>query len=329
MKLYTSLILVIVLLGSGCRSIGPKKVTRDRFDYSHSLADSWKSQMLLNIVKVRYLDLPIFLDVAQLVTGYTLETSVDVGGRFLQGFLTPIQPRNFFSLVQSGYAADFILELCLDSFNGLNNRSAMLASKRQPDPEFFQVLTLIRDVQDAGALGMKVAEPEEGQSAIVLFFRSENATEETRAKAAEVRRLLKVKPDNMEFELVYSPMHGGPGKLGVSTNSLWQILSAMSMGITVPESHLQRQLVPPLREIGKDEIPLFVCTAVRTNRRIATSLYPSRTSGSGSRMMTGNQNELSPPSYFSSHSRIQEVKRICRPSPFQPINLQMLSQHTI
>jgi len=79
MKLCTSLILVNVLPGSGCRSIGPKKVTRDRVDYSHSPADSWK---------------------------------------------------------------------------------------RQPDPEFFQVLTLVLDVQDAGALGMKVTEPEEGQSAI-------------------------------------------------------------------------------------------------------------------------------------------------------------------
>jgi len=105
MKLCTSLILVNVLLGSGCRSIGPKKVTRDRVDHCHSLADSWKSQMLLNILEVRYLDLP-------------------------------------------------------------NNRPAILSSKRQPDPEFFQVLTLVRDVQDAGALGMKVTEPEEGQSAI-------------------------------------------------------------------------------------------------------------------------------------------------------------------
>ena len=114
MKLCTSLILVNVLLGSGCRSIGPKKVTRDRVDHCHSLADSWKSQMLLNILEVRYLDLPIFLD----------------------------------------------------SFTGLYNRPAMLSSKCQPDPEFFQVLTLVRDVQDTGALGMKVTEPEEGQSAM-------------------------------------------------------------------------------------------------------------------------------------------------------------------
>ena len=59
------------------------------------------------------------------------------------------------------------MKLCtsLILVNGLYNRPAMLSSKRQPDPEFFQVLTSVRDVQDAGALGMKVTEPEEGQSA--------------------------------------------------------------------------------------------------------------------------------------------------------------------
>ena len=31
-------------------------------------------------------------------------------------------------LLQSGYAADLLLELCLDSFNGLFNKPALLAS---------------------------------------------------------------------------------------------------------------------------------------------------------------------------------------------------------
>lgn len=258
MKFFVYLLLVIGLLGSGCRSIGPNKVTHDRFAYSQSLAYSWKSQMLLNIVKIRYLDLPVFLDVGQLVTGYSLETSVDVGGnffsgggfgsvggqgrytdrptitykpltgdRFLEGFLTPIPPVNVFSLLQSGYAADLLLELCLDSFNGLYNRPALLASEREPDPEFFQVLSLMHEVQDAGAFGMKIEEATEEQSALVLFFRNE-----------------------------------------------W-------------------------------------------------------TSGSGLRMMTGNQNVSLALYYFSLHSRMQVVQKICQSSPSRPINRQMLSIHTI
>ena len=38
--------------------MGPGTVTRDRFDYGESVGESWKTQMLLNLVKLRYGDIP-------------------------------------------------------------------------------------------------------------------------------------------------------------------------------------------------------------------------------------------------------------------------------
>jgi hypothetical protein len=55
--ILTSLILIGL---SGCANFGPTTIPRDRFDYVSTISDSWKSQMLLNIVKLRYADTPIF-----------------------------------------------------------------------------------------------------------------------------------------------------------------------------------------------------------------------------------------------------------------------------
>jgi hypothetical protein len=72
---------------SGCAGIGPHTVARDRFEYTGAISDSWKQQMLYNIVKIRYGDTPVFLDVASVINSYSLATSVNVGG----SVATPLQ----------------------------------------------------------------------------------------------------------------------------------------------------------------------------------------------------------------------------------------------
>ena len=54
----------IVIFISGCSTMGPGTVPRERFDYNMAIADSWKEQTLLNIVKLRYADMPLFVEVA-------------------------------------------------------------------------------------------------------------------------------------------------------------------------------------------------------------------------------------------------------------------------
>ena len=76
LPLSASLFLVL----TGCSHLGPKTIAVDRFDYSTAIADSWKQQTLLNIVKLRYMDLPVFVDVASIVSGYSIQTGVSVNG---------------------------------------------------------------------------------------------------------------------------------------------------------------------------------------------------------------------------------------------------------
>ena len=152
-------LLITVVALAGCAHVGPKTVLVDRVDYGATIADSWKEQTLLNIVKMRYMDLPVFIDVASIVSGYSLQTGVNVGGvvsskgaiqgnyasvggqaiytdrptityvpltgeKFLHGLITPIDPRNIFFMIQAGYAADFLLGLTVESLNGLRSSRA-------------------------------------------------------------------------------------------------------------------------------------------------------------------------------------------------------------
>ncbi len=78
---------LIASVTSGCSSIGPSTVSRDRSDYNTAIGDSWKQQTLLNIVKLRYGDFPVFMEVAQVVAGYQLQTTA-AAGFSAQNFIT-------------------------------------------------------------------------------------------------------------------------------------------------------------------------------------------------------------------------------------------------
>jgi hypothetical protein len=275
--------LAVGLLLTGCAHLGPKTVAVDRFDYSSAIADSWKQQILLNIVKIRYVDLPVFVDVSSIVAGYSLQTGVAVNGvmsseravqgnygsiggtaiytdrptityvpmtgeKFLKGLVTPIDPRNIFFLLQSGYPADFILGLTVESLNGVRNRSAAGGVVREADPDFVRALQLLREVQLAGAVGMRIEEDKVKGSTAVLFFQRDDLSADIEAKGAEIRRLLKLPADQRKFMLTYSPMRGTANELAVNSRSMLQILGAFASYVEVPEAHLKEGLAAPAFE---------------------------------------------------------------------------------
>ena len=70
------------LLLAACTTVGPGTVARDRFDYSAAIRDSWKREMLQNIVNMRYGSPPVFLDVASVISQYELRGQISAGVAF-------------------------------------------------------------------------------------------------------------------------------------------------------------------------------------------------------------------------------------------------------
>ena len=90
-------VVLLCLILAACTSIGPSTVPRDRVDYSNALSDSWKDQMLLNIVRLRYADTPTFMDVSSVISAYTIQGAAQAGGTINVGVpnnttITPMEP---------------------------------------------------------------------------------------------------------------------------------------------------------------------------------------------------------------------------------------------
>jgi hypothetical protein len=250
--------LVLALTSSGCyRPIGPRSIARDRAQYSVSLSDSWKEQTLLNIVKMRYLDPPIFVDIGNIVASYSLAETAAVGAtigtytntptitytpltgsKFVTSLMTPLSPGAVFAGIQNGLPADTTMFAALSSINGLKNQEAHLDGIKRADPDFHRVRELARKIQLAGAVRTYVKLDANKEETHILAFRTKDVTPETLQDMDEVRRLLRLNPTATEFKIVFGHDAFNDTEIAVETRSILALMQTMAAQVEVPAEHL-------------------------------------------------------------------------------------------
>jgi hypothetical protein len=295
--------LAAVLSMQGCQSIGVGSVQRDRMDYGGAIADSWKEQTLLNIVKLRYFDTPTFLEVSTVISSYQLQSEVNfareifpnapgdtnrsfglsgtytdrptisyaplTGEKFVGSLLRPIPPQAVFAMILSGHQADFIMRATVRAINDIYNHSASPSRARREDPAFSQVISALRRIQQAGALGMRIEVQPIAASATAggargerwtradttwVFFR-ENADPETARDIAFVREALGIDPAVRELRLSFGSLRSGGGEIALLTRSIMEILVELSAGIDVPAQHLSEGRARPSFDAAEERGP--------------------------------------------------------------------------
>lgn len=273
MRIAVSFIVPALLLGA-CSSIGPVTVPRDRLDYSEAITESWKRQNLLNVVKLRYLDPPVFVDVGQIVSGYTLETGVTVGGqvssanavqgnsatlggsgkytdrptityvpmtgnKFVSGLITPIPPDALFYAIQSGWAADAILGLGVATINGIRNGESTLDSTARVDPRFTRVAELMRDIQYSGSVGLRLRRNPDNQTSTIVTLHAPDTAPQTLNSIRELRTLLGLSQQAEEFTLVFGDLASNDREIAVHTRALMHVLGSLAQRVEVPAEDLR------------------------------------------------------------------------------------------
>lgn len=268
--------LLCVVTSGGCGSIGSHTVKADRFDYSEALSSTWKQQMLFNMVKLRYGDTPVFLDVASVINQYSVETQVDmrfnwvspvvsigdsqaVGGsarytdkptitytplsgeRFARSLMKPLPPSAVLSLIQAGYPVDLVLRICTHSVNGVRNRYGGSARARPADPDFYPLLGHLRRIQDSGTMGLRVQKVSETE-AIMMTLRGKTAVQDDPDTQA-VRRILGLDPRGGEFRVVYGAVAKDDKEIAILSRSVLEIMIDLASFIEVPAEHVEQQRV--------------------------------------------------------------------------------------
>lgn len=267
---------VIVL--AGCKSIGSRTLSPDRIGYIQDLSESWKKQMLLNIVKLRYFDPPTFLDVTSIINQYGMENQVNagmswtwpmpitsareaaIGGysrysdkptitytplsgqKFTKSLLTPISPVSVVTLIQNGWPIDMVFSLMVKTVNGVNNGAKLGSDATVNDTDFQNLVQALRTIQLAGISDIRLEKT--GETEAVVFVISDTAEREKyREQRETIRNILKLKPDSDKYRIVFGTLPQNNEEIALMTRSMMEMMLKIAVSAEVPPQHVAEKRV--------------------------------------------------------------------------------------
>ena len=275
------MIVMTAVAMAGCSHQGPTTILADRFDYAMAIGDSFKEQNLMNIVRLRYGDWPVFLNVQQVVAAYsweqegTLSSSLKspfsgesdvIGGavtgtfierptityspltgeEFARNLLTPIRPSVLLTLIESGWPADLLFHVAVESANDLRNTGYNAGEFSKGDEGFKRLSRLLRQLQVANALVIHATGGDEKPSTLELGFRTGAMSPDLRNEYAKVKALLGLDPNANSFAVVFETGVVEPGTIALKTRSVLLLMVVLATYVDVPDAHIASGRTPEL-----------------------------------------------------------------------------------
>lgn len=281
------LIVVSAVLLPACNTTGPAAVRRARQPYNEALAITRDQQQLLNLVRLKYRDVPLFLEVGSVSTQYQWDSTLGGGTTFfesgspsepkfdasagikwsekptvtyapLQGekfvkqLMSPIPLEVLVLLSRSGWSFQRIFRLSAQGINGVPNAPSASGPTPARAPAFEtyrRAGELIREMQQDGTAELAFAASDAGTRLRLRF----SATGSSSPQAQEVRELLGLRPALGDYDIV--PDAGvrhsaGSDRLHVTPRSYLGVMFYLCHAVEVPEDHVEEGLVT--QTVGAD-----------------------------------------------------------------------------
>jgi hypothetical protein len=279
MKTNIALILIAGILLNGCSSFGPNTVQNDRMGYMTTISESLKTQMLLNLVKLRYGDMPVFLDVSSIINQYTLAGIANLdngwnthpysastalgfsaqyadrptitytpqtGDKFTRSLLTPIPPSVVFNFLQAGRSPDLLLHISVQSMNGIQNARL----QAPPDPRFERIVQLITKMQQTGGVVVKFGDGNDKGTTYLIVTNPDDTN--VTADRTELRRILKLDPEATEISIVYGASPANDRQVAIVTRSVFDIMAQVAVAAEVPQKDIDEGRATPSTALLRD-----------------------------------------------------------------------------
>ncbi|MCA0304191.1 MAG: hypothetical protein LCH95_17430 [Proteobacteria bacterium] len=280
--------LCLLAATTGCESIGPSTVQRDRFDYAGAVGESWKTQMLLNLVKLRYGDIPVFMDVGQVVAGYSLQRTVGATGsfntfnqgppfqaitgtlggaagvtyndsptitytplageRFARSMMGSIPPASIMNVLQAGFPVDVVFRLGVQSINGLDNRRVAGGISRD------HVRPASPDfynlIEQLGRIQNTgdLGVRASPKAETLSLVFRRSHSAAVQQATRKVASLLNLDPEVKEYKIVFGAVPANNREIAMVTRSIFEVLLDISSTIAVPDGHVAEHRVGPTPE---------------------------------------------------------------------------------
>ena len=262
------LLLLLVLTLSGCAQFGPDLVKAGRNEYNKVLAQTNDEETLLNLVRLRYSDNPVIMQVSSVSTSFTWSQGVNVqsqlyesgtgdsfvgpggnleyaerptityiplaGADYVKKVLTPMDLDMLILLGRSGWSLERLFRVTINRMNGLENApeaSGPTPRKAPQFKDFNRAAALLRKMQDSHALVSGYLKQGEEKVAGFRFIpESQNSSE-----VLELSKLLGLAPDSELITLDTISHARRKDALGLEMRSLAGISFFLSHGVQVPD----------------------------------------------------------------------------------------------
>ena len=274
----------------GCVKFGPNHIKSERSSYNQAIQKTNNEQLILNLVRLKYRDNPLFMEVSNLASQFTIQNKIGLtaklqteakgifapdsnvyieerptisysplhGDSFVKGVLTAVPLKTLVLLFHSGWSIERVFKVCLQRLNTLKNAPSASGPTPKIAPntdQFFTAVRFLRTIQIKGGLNLSYRENNGVEELVIKILDKYKDTE----SVIKFSRAINASVGTTNF-VFSAPSLNSNQSMEIVTRSLLGIMFYLSQGVEVPYKDILAGKVTLTKKVNGDDFDWKVIT---------------------------------------------------------------------